>query len=143
MQFQVPQFIEHEPKILGPLTFRQTSIMGGAAFACFLMYIYFGADNLFIFVMASGLIVSIAALMAFVKIKGRGLPRFAANFFNYMISPKLYLWRRKETPVFLKMKQEVEKDIEEEKVSPLKITSKSKLENLGKRIQFANIEENE
>ena len=38
MQYQVPQFIEIEDKIFGPLTFKQFLYVGGGAAIGFIMY---------------------------------------------------------------------------------------------------------
>ena len=38
MQFQVPQFIEIEDKIFGPLTFKQFIYLAGGGGLCFLLY---------------------------------------------------------------------------------------------------------
>jgi hypothetical protein len=38
MRFSIPQFIEHTPKIIGPLTFKQFSFIGGAGAICFVLY---------------------------------------------------------------------------------------------------------
>src|SRR3990172_12458701 len=38
MQFQVPQFIEIEDKIFGPLTFKQFIYVAGGAGACYLLW---------------------------------------------------------------------------------------------------------
>ena len=57
MQFHIPQFIEHELKILGPLTFRQTIFVGIAAAVCFVLYFTIGKLNFFIFLLISIMLI--------------------------------------------------------------------------------------
>ena len=69
-QFTVPQFIDVEPKIIGPITARQFLIFLGAALFIFLFYklINFGT-----FILTSVLVFIIAVVFAFVK---------SNNYFN-------------------------------------------------------------
>lgn len=89
MQFQVPQFIEVEDKIFGPLTFKQfVFIAGGAGFA----YVLYRLLPLFL---AAPLIVAVgglAAALAFFQYNGRPFILALENAFYYMVHPKLYLW---------------------------------------------------
>ena len=49
MQYRVPQFIEEEAKIVGPLTLKQSMIVGISGGLVFIMYFSFGEENLFLF----------------------------------------------------------------------------------------------
>ena len=89
MQFQVPQFLEVEDKILGPLTFRQfVFIAGGVGFA-YVLY------RLLPLILAAPLIAGVgglAAALAFFQFNGRPFILAMENAFYYFIHPKLYLW---------------------------------------------------
>lgn len=89
MQFQVPQFIEVEDKIFGPLTFRQfVFIAGGLGFA-FVLY------RVLPLILAAPLIAGVgglAAALAFFQFNGRPFILAMENAFYYFIHPKLYLW---------------------------------------------------
>lgn len=104
MQFQVPQFIEVEDKIVGPLTFKQfVFIAGGLGMA----YVFSRILPLFA---AAPLIVGIlgfAAALAFMQINGRPFLLALENGFYYFLHPKLYLWNneRSKKPVIKKAQE--------------------------------------
>jgi hypothetical protein len=89
MQFQVPQFIEVEDKIFGPLTFKQFIYILGGAGAAYLAW------RLLPFFIAVPLIIGIgglAAALAFFEYNGRPFILSLESAFYYFIHPKLYLW---------------------------------------------------
>ena len=93
MQFQVPQFIEVEDKIFGPLTFKQFVYVAGGAGAC---YIFFRIFPLFL---AAPLIIAtggFAAALAFFEYNGRPFIHAIEHGFYYLIHSKLYLWNNKQ-----------------------------------------------
>lgn len=89
MQFQVPQFIEVEDKIFGPLTFRQfVYIIGGLGAS----YLVWRVLPLFL---AGPIIIAIAgaaASLAFLEYNGRPFIVSVENAFYFLVHPKLYLW---------------------------------------------------
>lgn len=96
MQFQVPQFIEVEDKVFGPLTFRQFLYLAGGAGLSFLFYVYLP------FILALpviAVIVGFAAALTFYKYNGRDFIFFAESVFKYLITKKLYLWKKTELPI--------------------------------------------
>lgn len=89
MQFQVPQFIEVEDKIFGPLTFKQFIYIGGALGSC---YIFYRVLPIFF---AGPLIVAVGGLgasLAFAQINGRPFIIGLENAFFFLTRTKLYLW---------------------------------------------------
>lgn len=95
MQFQVPQFIEVEDKIFGPLTFKQFIYIAGGAGAAYLLW-----RVLPIFI-AAPLILSIgglAAALAFFQYNGRPFILAIEHAFFYFIKSKLYLWSNENKP---------------------------------------------
>ena len=89
MQFQVPQFIEVEDKIFGPLTFKQFVYIAGGAGAAYLLW------RIFPFYLSVPLIVAeggLAASLAFLKFNGRPFIIALENGFFYTLRTKLYLW---------------------------------------------------
>ncbi len=94
-QFQVPQFIDVEDRILGPITMRQF----------FIMLIPFGTGILTYFVLRpfAAIIITIpvligAAVFAFYKPYGMSFSRFFSAFLAYQLKPRMYMWRREEAP---------------------------------------------
>ncbi len=92
MRFTVPQFIERESKLIGPLTFRQFLYVGAAGLICFIIYFTFSFT---VFIISAIVLGSIALAFAFLKINGIPLSVYLWNFFKYTLSPKDYLWKRK------------------------------------------------
>jgi len=134
MRFTVPQFIERETPIVGPLTFKQFIFVGIAGAICFFLYFTIGKANFFLFIVASLIIGAIAVALAFLQIGGRSLPIILANFFRFSLSPKIYIWRKKELPVTIFKKEEVKKEEKVEEL-PLKIAEKSQLKKIKTQIE--------
>lgn len=132
MRFTVPQFIEHEAKIVGPLTFKQFLFVGTAGAAS--LVLYFTAP-FYVFLLASLVLGGGAAALAFLKIGGRELPTVFGNSLKFLISPKMYIWRKKETPVTVFKKEEVKKEEVKDEL-PLKIAEKSRLKKLSTQIEI-------
>jgi hypothetical protein len=93
MQFQVPQFIEVEDKIFGPLTFKQfIYILGGLGGS----YILWRVLPIYI---AGPLILAIAgfaAALAFFQFNGRPFIVGLESAFYFYIGSKLYLWNNEK-----------------------------------------------
>lgn len=137
MDFRVPQFIEHDPKIMGPLTLNQAIYLGGAALICFFLNFSIGKTNFSLFIMICGLLLGSAIALAFVKIEGLTIPAAGKNFANYTINSKFFIWKRKQSPVFLSStKKPVEEKKDTSESSPLKIKQSGKMDQLIKKIDF-------
>jgi len=93
MQFHIPQFIEIEDKIFGPLTFKQfIFVIGGVGWA-FLAWTFLPKlIALVVIVPVSGL----AFLLAFKPIHGRPFAIVFEAGFKYLFGNKLYLWKQGE-----------------------------------------------
>ena len=93
MNFQVPQFIEVEDKIFGPLTFKQFVYLAGGAGAIFIIY------TLLPLWLGLWLIIPIALLalaLAFYKVNNRSFVYVLEAGFRYLFRAKLYLWQRQD-----------------------------------------------
>ena len=98
MRFQVPQFIEQETKIAGPLTFKQFALMGAAGVGVIILFAAFGKTNFLVFAFLSTLLVVSVLALAFVRVSGRSLPLLLGNFLLYSFSSRIYLWKKKDLP---------------------------------------------
>lgn len=94
LNFQVPQFIEVEDKIFGPLTFRQFIYVVGGAGASFMLWVYLPYHWLAIILMTP--ILGLAFLLAFYKVNNRSFILILEAAFHYIMTHKLYLWQHKE-----------------------------------------------
>jgi len=132
MRFTIPQFIEHEPKIVGPLTFRQFSFIGVAAAICFILYYTVPFS---VFLIACLILGGGAMALAFLRIGGRSLPTIFGNFLKFSVSPKIFIWRKIEAPIKVFKKERIKKEEAEEEL-PLKIAERSQLKKIRTQIEI-------
>ncbi len=91
MRFEVPQFIEVEDKIIGPLTWKQFVYLAGGAGILVILYLTLP----FIFFVMFGLpIGALSASLAFHRVNNRPFSIFLESCINYFTKTKLYLWRK-------------------------------------------------
>lgn len=98
-QFTVPQFIDVEDKIFGPVTTRQFIILLVAGLSLFVAY-KLADTTLFIFLLA--LIGGFALILAFVKINGQAFHYFILNIFQTMRRPSRRIWQKNYSKLELK-----------------------------------------
>lgn len=91
MQFQVPQFIDIEDRIIGPLTLKQFLYLAGAGGVLFILAILLES---FLFIFIAPPIAGGALALAFVKVNGRDFLFYLASLINFFTKPRLYLWQR-------------------------------------------------
>ena len=91
MQFQVPQFIETEAKIVGPLTLKQFLILAGAGGVSVLCFYIF---QIWLWLLVTAVVGGVAMGIAFVKINGRSLMLLFRSMLRYFWEPRFYLWQR-------------------------------------------------
>jgi len=93
-QFTVPQFIDVENKIIGPITTRQFTILLAGAIIIAISYKLFDF-SLFLFI--GVIILALAATLAFVKINGRPFHFFILNAIQTLRRPRLRVWNNRLT----------------------------------------------
>ncbi|NCN08122.1 PrgI family protein [Candidatus Parcubacteria bacterium] len=122
MRFQVPQFIEVEDKIFGPLTFKQfIYVVGGGAVAVIL----FTLLPKFLAIIISTPIVLFALALAFYKVNNKPFIDIVEAFFKYSLTNKLYIWKKED-------KRPVSKPTEEKPLEQVHVPklSESRLKDL-------------
>lgn len=93
MQFQVPQFIEVEDKIFGPLTFKQfVYLLGGAGIA----YMLWRALPFYVAAPLMAVFVGLGVALAFFQYNGQPFIVAVEHAFFYFLRSKLYLWSNEE-----------------------------------------------
>lgn len=127
MQYQVPQFIEVEDKIFGPLTLKQFIYLAGGSGIVVLIFLFVKPFFLSIILMLP--VAAFAGALAFYKINNKPFIFVLEAAFGYMMHPKLYIWRKVDKPVPLEGKKD---DLDPSTLSVLvpKI-SESKLKDLS------------
>jgi hypothetical protein len=97
MRFEVPQFIEIEDKIFGPLTWRQFLYLGGGVGLGVVLFLTYG----FLVFLVIGLPVALlAGALAFYPVNNRPFSFFLEAIVNYTKGTKLYIWRQKKDIVY-------------------------------------------
>jgi len=126
-QFVVPQFIDVEDKIFGPVTTRQFLILLTAGLMLFVAFKL--ADTaLFIFFLAT--IGGFALILAFVKINGQSFHYFLLNLFQTLRRPSRRVWYKMDTKEELDRLRKMEKVELPEKVTVVPNLSYSRLRDL-------------
>ena len=92
-QYQVPQFIEVEDKIFGPLTLKQFIYLAGGAGVCLMFFTLF---PLWLMLILSVPVLSFSAALAFYKVNGRPFIVAMEHAISYFFGSKLYLWKQHE-----------------------------------------------
>lgn len=88
----VPQYIDIEDKVAGPLTAKQLFWMIGMGGALFLMWALISV-KLWFYILAVPVALVFVAL-AFYKPFGQPLGGFIGHGFMFLFAPKIYVWRR-------------------------------------------------
>ena len=99
MEYQVPQFIEVEDKIVGPLTLRQFIYIAGAVGLCVVFFVYL---PIIVALVLSALVVGFAAALAFYKVNGKPFIDVLEAGFSYYTGSKLFLWKHEEPKTVVK-----------------------------------------
>src|SRR3989338_2982970 len=122
MRFQIPQFIEVEDRIFGPLTLKQFIYLAGGAGICFAFYRFL---NIFIAIPLILAAAGFALALAFFKLNGRTFIAVLESAFHFFRGSRLYIWRKvPKTPT--------SKDIKAAEETPITVPrlSESRLKDL-------------
>lgn len=87
MQYSVPQFVDIEDKIIGPLTLKQFLILVAGALVCFFLWTIFGGPSIFFFLFALPT-MGLFAMIAFGKFNGRPLMSNLDNMYKFYSRPR-------------------------------------------------------
>lgn len=94
MRYQVPQFIEVEDKIFGPLTLKQFIYLAGGVGLSFIVWRLFPLFLALILILP---ILGLSLALAFYKVNNRPLLNTLEYALGYFLGNKLYLWETKKT----------------------------------------------
>lgn len=93
-QYEVPQFIERETRILGPLTMRQFLSVTGLGLGLAILYTQLPFN---IFLALAALILSVALPLIFITFNGRPLMSVIGSMLTFFLVPQTYVWQRRVT----------------------------------------------
>lgn len=91
MKFQVPQFIETETKIVGPLTWKQFIWV---ALGVGLLLILFRFLTGFALIFSSVIVATIFGALAFLRIEQMSLIEYLMRALSYLLGPKKYFFKK-------------------------------------------------
>lgn len=98
MQFTVPQFIDVEDKIFGPISVRQflTFLIGAVLIFANYQIVYKAMiPNFWLFLISSIFIFAVSGAFAFFKVNGRPFHYFLLNLLVTMQKPRLRVWNKR------------------------------------------------
>jgi len=95
MRYQVPQFIELETKLIGPLTLKQFLYIASGVVMLFLIFLL--TKGGFIFIVFALPIGGLSAALAFIKVDGAPLIQYLASALSYSVNQKRYLFQKLKT----------------------------------------------
>ncbi len=113
MHAQVPQYLDIEDKIIGPLTIKQFLYLLVGGGIIFLLYTIFKFS---VFIIISLPIAFFFLLLAFYKIGNQKFPKFVSKVLGFISKPNIYTW--KKLPPAQTEEEPMPKTIE--KIGPLK-----------------------
>lgn len=90
-KYIVPQFIDVEDKIIGPITVRQFVLLLAGVLVLFLLWQF---TSLVVLIFAGIIDMGIFGVLAFAKINGRPIHYFLLNFIQTMMRPRVRIWNR-------------------------------------------------
>lgn len=94
MRFEVPQFIEIEDKIVGPLTWRQFIYVAGGVGISVILFLSISSFLLSVIFIIP--VIALSSALAFHRVNNRPFSIFLEALVNYMTKNKLYLWKKNE-----------------------------------------------
>ena len=137
MQHSVPQFIDIEDKLFGPLSFRQAIYLAGGIGAGWSIYVILSKISTFIpFIFKVVLAmppVALGAALAFVKINNRNFIFYLQSFFRFQLGAKKFVWKKNNNKKIVDRvhnKGEVNNPVNVEEDYVPKVT-RSKIKNLA------------
>ncbi|MBN1494189.1 PrgI family protein [Candidatus Peregrinibacteria bacterium] len=102
MQFKVPQNVQMEDKIVGPLTLKHMIILAVGGAVGYVVYIALARTYFWeVWLPPVAVVGVITVLFAFVKIYNVTFSRFILLFIQFIMLPRKRIWIKKSGDVFL------------------------------------------
>lgn len=126
MMFSVPQFIDVEDKIAGPLTWKQLLWMIGMSAV---LLVFFKLFDTTLFFIAAIPIILLFAAFAFYKPNGFPMTTFVFYAILFLFRPKIAIWERpvEKKPDIQEIPKEIVKDTRPKQISENKLRELAKI----------------
>lgn len=134
-QFQTPQFIEREAKVIGPLTFKRAAYLGIPLAIIFLLWFVIAADNFILFIALSIVLEGAGVALAFMKVEGKAIPQFMMNALFFATKPRTYVWHRGNTKLQFREEKFVNPRTNGEGLQKAELVRNSRIADLATKVQ--------
>lgn len=133
MRFTVPQFIEIEDRIFGPLTWKQFLYVAGGFGLALVLFL---TTPFIVFVLIGVPVGLLAGALAFFPVNNRPFSEFLESAFNYFTNQREYYWRRERDVVYQEKTDKV--------VTQAKTTNNAdKIASLSRRLELEALQKAE
>ena len=136
MQFKVPQDVQREDTIIGPLTLRQMIILGIGGGIAYSIYVTLAKTYfLEVWLPPVSIVVVITAAFAFLKIHNLPFHQFLMNFIEYHVIPKKRIWIQGAGKPYISALGTLNKKKTTAQKEDVKETKKAKMEAVRKVLE--------
>jgi len=137
MQFKVPQNVQREDKIVGPLTLRQLIICGAGGSIAYAIFVSLGKDYLWItWLPPVAIVVLITILFAFIRPLDMSFAKFLTVYLEFLFIPQKRAWVQSSAEIIMSMYQSTKAQSKVDKKAEAKaeqmINKAKKIEELSK-----------
>jgi hypothetical protein len=102
MQFKVPQNVQMEDKIVGPLTLKQMIILAAGGGMAYVVYLALAKTYFWeVWLPPVAVVVVITILFTFVRIYNVSFSRFILLFIQFLVLPRQRIWVKKSGDVIM------------------------------------------
>jgi len=105
MRFQVPQFINVEDKIFGPLTIKQFIYLAGGAGTAYMLFKFL---PIYISIFLVVPVIGLALALAFYKVNNKPFIGVVESAFKFSRGAKLFIWKKEPRKINVKEKEPTE-----------------------------------
>ena len=126
-QYVIPQFIDVEDKIFGPVTARQFIILMVVFLIDFVLFRLFPLTT---FLLIGVPLLSLGGIVAFVRINGAPFHYFLLNIIQTLRKPRLRVWSREYTDSELRDLIKIEPPLPSVRITRKAFTATSRLQEL-------------
>ena len=137
MRFTVPQFIDIEDKIFGPLTWKQFLYVGGGIGMSVVLLLIAPFPIFLLFGLPIGIL---AAALAFFPVNNRPFSVFLESAFNYFTGQREYYWHKAEERIYKKKSQEKVAEVPNSKTPAVAGTT---INSLSRRLELEALQKHE
>ncbi len=137
MQFKVPQNVQREDKIVGPLTLKQLIITSVGGIIAYAIYIALAKTYLWITWLPPVAIVTVLTLaFAFLRPLNLSFAKWILLWIEYSILPRKRIWVKSSANIIIPLDNQTKhKKIEQKKLEEESLIEEKKLEELKKFLE--------